>query len=185
MKKMNKKETPVLSKGILEEEKTSYKWYYSLLWWLRYGIWRKLRMFPKEIYWFFQRGKRGYSDSDTWGFCDYLADVIHGGLKQLYKYRHGTPATLNPKTGEYDHDEKRWNKTLKDMIYTFETVKKILDNYPEQEWLYTPTKDWAKHKDFRNRFRDTKLMKIMTKKECLKYEKGWQLFAEHFLSLWD
>ncbi len=153
------------------------------------GKFCRLVRLPREIKLgiktFIQRGKRGYADSDTWGFCDYLANVITGGLKQLRKYKHGTPATLNPETGEYDYDEKRWEKILDKMIYTFETAKKTMDNYPENDWLYCSTDEWDKMKDMRDKFSDGKLMKVMTKEECLAYEEGWKLFAKHFFSLWD
>ncbi len=134
---------------------------------------------------FIQRGRRGWADSDTWGFCDYLSNVILGGLKHLKKHKHGTPVTINPKTKEYDYDEKRWDEIMNKMIYTFETSKKILDNYPKNDWFYTPTKEWNKQKSLRDKFSDGKLMYVMTKKECLKYEKGFKLFQEYFYSLWD
>lgn len=156
--------------------------------WVERTFWTLVR-FPRkaklELKTFIQRGKRGYGDSDVWGFCDYLTNVILGGLKQLRKNKCGYPATLNPKTDTYDYDEKRWERILDNMIYTFETSKKILDNYPEKDWLYTPTDEWEKRKDVRDAFKDGKTMKVMTKEECLFFEEGWKLFSKNFFSLWD
>ena len=156
--------------------------------WLSGKYWQLIRLPGRtklEIKTFIQRGKRGYGDSDVWGFCDYLTDVILGGLKHLRKNKCGYPATIDPKTGTSDYDEKRWEKILDKMIYTFETSKKILDNYPENDWLYTPTDEWEKRKDVRDAFQDGKTMKVMTKEECLYYEEGWKLFTANFFSLWD
>lgn len=156
--------------------------------WCYRKFWQLVRL-PREIKLgiktFIQRGKRGYADSDTWDFHDYLTDVITGGLKQLRKYRHGTPAIINPKTGEYEYDEKRWKKILDKMIYTFETAKKIVNNYPENDWLYCPTNEWDKLKNMRGEFNNEGLMRVMTKKECLAYEEGWDLFKTYFFNLWD
>lgn len=58
-----------------------YSWYY------------KLKILPKRIYWFFQRGKRGYADCDTWDFDNYLTNVILGGLKNLKKHSHSAKPT--------------------------------------------------------------------------------------------
>ena len=82
-------------------------------------------------------------------------------------------------------NEEKWDKILDKMIYTFETAKKILDNYPENDWLYCPINEWDKLKDVRDRLSSGKLMKVMTKEECLAYEEGHKLFAKHFFSLWD
>ena len=54
--------------------------------------------FIKRIYWFFQRGYRGYSDKDTWDFDIYLDTIIIGALKQLKKYSHSS----EPSQEEYD-----------------------------------------------------------------------------------
>ena len=185
----NKKEEKVVN-NIEEVKKRLFKplpWYCFI--WCRIlkipRILHELDMFPRRIYWFFQRGKRGYADEDTWQFCDYLSEVICGGLKQLKKYKHGIPSTINPKTGKYSYNERRWNKILAKMIYTFETSKKILNNYPDSDWLYIPTDEWDEKKDLRDKFKDGKLERVMTKKECLAYEEGWKLFAKYFYNLWD
>ena len=74
----------------------------------------------KRIYWFFQRGYRGYSDKDTWDFDYYLATVILGGLKQLKKYSH----SAEPTQEEYNI-----------MIKTFELNLYMIDNPQSYEAL--------------------------------------------------
>lgn len=47
-----------------------------------------------RIKWFYQRGKRGYSDSDTWGFDEYLLRVIPAAIRQIAVTSHGHPGTF-------------------------------------------------------------------------------------------
>ena len=64
---------------------------------IKYYLWNApvnyLDMLPRRIYWFFQRGYRGFGDNDTWDFDNYLATVISQGLKQIKKYHHGAEPT--------------------------------------------------------------------------------------------
>lgn len=55
-----------------------------------YIWWNWLSDRPRKLYWFLQRGWRGYADCDTWAFDYYLSKVITGGLKHFKKYYHGT-----------------------------------------------------------------------------------------------
>lgn len=40
---------------------------------------------------FWQRGKRGYSDRDLWSFDTYLSNVIRDGVRSLNEIKHGWP----------------------------------------------------------------------------------------------
>lgn len=79
LKKANKK----YKRTLLGEIK--YYLYYAPVRWLDMS-WRR-------VYWFFQRGFRGFGDNDTWDFDHYLATVISQGLKQIKKYHHGYEPT--------------------------------------------------------------------------------------------
>jgi hypothetical protein len=78
-----------------------------------YIWWNYLDMLPRRIYWFFQRGYRGFGDNDTWDFDYYLATVISQGLKHLKKYYHGSEPT---------------KKELDIIIKGFEANLKIMNN---------------------------------------------------------
>lgn len=56
-------------------------------WW----AYHKIKDFPREIKYFIQRGKRGYSDRDLWSYDHFLASIIGNGLKQLAETTHGWP----------------------------------------------------------------------------------------------
>lgn len=43
----------------------------------------KIRMFPRKVKWFIQRGKRGYADCDLWDFDTYLEKVMSKGLRDF------------------------------------------------------------------------------------------------------
>jgi len=85
----------------------------DIKYYLYYAPVRYLDMLPRRVYWFFQRGYRGYGDNDTWDFDNYLATVIIGGLKQIKKYHQGLEPT---------------KKELDIMIKGFEANLKMMDN---------------------------------------------------------
>jgi len=87
---------------------------------------RYLDMLPRRIYWFFQRGYRGYADNDTWDFDNYLATVIVGGLKQIKTYHQGLEPT---------------NKELTIIIKGFEANLKMMDNLNPKSKEYLILKD--------------------------------------------
>jgi len=75
---------------------------------------RYFDMLWRRIYWFFQRGFRGYGDNDLWNFDHYLATVISKGLKQFKKYYHGTEPT---------------KKELNTIIEGFEANLKMMESH--------------------------------------------------------
>ena len=151
-----------------------------------YEIGWKLKI-PEEIYdeikWFIQRGKRGYSDRDVWGFHYYLADVIFNGIKDFKKQVHGVPCDIPKKIGEKHSSKlrksiKEWKRILGEIQWTFKTVKKI-DN---GNWIL------VENEKQRKRIKSLKFRKkyhIMTKEECKRYNEGWKLFKKYFYNLWD
>lgn len=67
-------------------------------WWLKITLrihWWLAKHGPsataRNIKYFWQRGKRGWSDRDIWGFDDYLATVIRDGVAELNRTKHGWP----------------------------------------------------------------------------------------------
>ena len=57
--------------------------------WRLYRIIDFFKYLPKEIKWFCQRGKRGYSDMDVYGIDDWFLTVIVPMLRQLKETKHG------------------------------------------------------------------------------------------------
>ena len=110
-----------------EEEKKNhpiYCFFYDIYWRIYYFV----DSIPLRIRTFIQRGKRGWANSDTWGFDYYLAKVISEGVGNLIRYgNHGI----------------HHSKAFKQIKKTFETAKRI----SEGELIYIPSKDftWAKY----------------------------------------
>jgi hypothetical protein len=128
-----------------------------------------LDMLPRRIYWFFQRGFRGYADNDTWDFDLYLAKIITGGLKQLKKYHHGCPSDIYAKykdrkdLTQHQKDRlavKEWKTNMDIMIRGFEIVPKLFD---------------------------MKVLKNKTMKEgyFYEFERGLDVFKKYYFNLWD
>jgi len=178
------------------KDKKPWKWYNWTWWWIRYGIWNRLIDLKWQIPNIICRAKRGWGHADVWGFYDYLTDVILGGLKYLKKINHGYPITVCDKNGKVNYDnidykanEKNWDEIMNKMIYTFEIAKDIAEN----DTMYRHSKEWTKEQ-YKKDLKFAEKMniklpefphKVLTKEECLAYEEGWKLFAEHFFSLAD
>jgi hypothetical protein len=132
---------------------------------IRYRVPRLPRHICSEIYWFIQRGKRGYADCDVWDFDHYLTKVIPGALRQLKRISHGYPNDLTP---------EKWDKILEQIIEGFELAHKgvtTLDDYTKNEKVY---------KMFRKNDIDSP-----TKAEVKKVDRGFKLFQKYFGALWD
>ena len=159
-----------------------------------YEIGRKLEI-PGDTYrntkWFIQRGKRGYSDRDIWGFHYYLSELIHNGMKELKKQVHGVPGGLAEKFKDKNDPDsidiamKEWERILDEIAWTFESAHKVNEN------------DWVLIDDERYRSNSEKFYEklnkehpeysthVMSKEECVRYRKGWYYFQKYFFSLWD
>ena len=74
---------------------------------------------PRRIKWFIQRGKRGWANSDTWGFDCYLTKVISEGVHHLKENIHGMPGNLT---------EGQWIDILNKITNTFELAKRMGDD---------------------------------------------------------
>ncbi|MFA5388010.1 MAG: hypothetical protein WC322_06540 [Candidatus Paceibacterota bacterium] len=75
--------------------------------------WKKYHI-PFRFKYFYQRAVRGWSDADVWNFCDYLADVIGGGVVELAESGVGYPPQITEADGiEYDCDSRaEWCRLL-------------------------------------------------------------------------
>jgi len=131
----------------------------EIKYYLYYAPKNYLDMFPKRVYWFFQRGFRGYGDNDTWDFDNYLCDVITSGLRELKKYQTGVPTEIYIK---YDdtHAQEEWHKILDKIIEGFDCAKLLINDYCELE-----------HEE-------------RMRAEIIRNE-GFDLFKEYFMNLWD
>lgn len=74
--------------------------------------------YDRYVKWFFQRGKRGWADCDTWNFDWYLSNVIIGGLEYFRDNNHSYPSELS--------SVEEWNSVLDQMIDGFKSWQKIV-----------------------------------------------------------
>ena len=126
--------------------------------------------FCREIRWFIQRGRRGYSDRDCWDTDYYLAQTITEMLKNLKENQHGIP--LWEETDTEEEAQKRWDDILESMIYTFICAEKIADG----DILYTTESKRQEYEELSK----TTAIDLMTKEECKDYRKGWSNFSKYF-----
>ena len=97
-----------------------------------YRLCNKVRLFPREVKWFIQRGKRGYADSDCWGIDFYLVDIIPKMIKQLKGNRGGVPSCMfedadDDSDKSWEKARKKWYKILDEIIKSFSLMEKELE----------------------------------------------------------
>lgn len=155
-----------------------YRWFYSPK-----TFFGNIEYFFRWIKWTCQRAFRGYADCDTWGFDDYLSEVISNGLKHLKKYTHGHPCAFN--------SQKEWEVALQTMIDGFEAAKNIssLDYIDECITGYEPHEmhvtDGSTFIEENWPIIDNNKIKLIEKDLMDKFNAGMKLFHKHYFGLWD
>jgi len=205
---VNKKEEPITCKSLREKRKQEEEWNKAhplraklnyIWWWIRYGIWSKIEDIPLNVKTFVQRGKRGWAESDVWGFHRYLADVIPEGLRWLKENKHGVPSEFcwDKETGKeipFEEADKKWEEVLDKMLKGFDIIEKL----DEGEILFMSYTEWDDEtykelcelvnkwqKDSDPHTREIMAKHVMTKEEAKEYEESFRLLGKHFLTLWD
>jgi len=122
----------------------------------------------RNIKYFIQRGRRGYSDEDLWGFNDYLCKIIPPALRHL---KNGTGCPGDLWDGKAKNDEcHKWDEILEEMAQGFEATEEI--GNPKMMWV---EKDkWEQEVDV-----------LKYKQLNKKYNRGMDLFKKYFMNLWD
>ena len=183
---------------------------------LYYDIYRFFRwnwiFHPTEWYYntkyFIQRGRRGWSNRDTWSLDYYLDSWMPEALEHLKKNKHGFPCSVYTKeemelttcyqeegSEEYkaaqtasDEASARWDVILDKIIEGFKASRRMNDGLYEKDLGEYPVKrpegmdkaSWRQLKD--NHMAAINL--LMERDEKLRVE-GMTLFVTHYQSLWD
>lgn len=154
--------------------------------WVFHRIKNFLTNIPKQIKFFYQRGKRGYSDQDVWSMDWWFFSVVIPMLKQLRDTKQGYPSKF--KTPE------EWDRELDTMIHYFiEATEEGCSEKNEYEEQYN--KRWWDSFDKKgmayviddSELRDKYLQRsyeIDEYREDMK-NKGFEMFSKYFWNLWD
>lgn len=154
--------------------------------WIFHRIKNFLTNMPKRIKFFYQRGKRGYSDQDVWSMDWWFFSVVIPMLKQLRDTKQGYPSEF--KTPE------EWDRELDTMIHYFiEATEEGCSEKNEYEEQYN--KRWWDSFDKKgmayviddSELRDKYLQRsyeIDEYREDMK-NKGFEMFSKYFWNLWD
>lgn len=137
-------------------------------------VWEKITDIPRVIKYFIQRGVRGWSDNDLWGMHYFLTDIILTMVVNLRASRQGDP-------GEMEDDD--WDKILLEIQDGFAILKKCDMSEEEVEWggYYKDDKD---HSEVNERMKKWN-GRLTTREEERKVKRAFELFVEHYYSLWD
>jgi hypothetical protein len=172
--------------------------YYVLYRFFKYNPWGNPRQAYREVRYFIQRGRRGWSDRDVWSLDHYLSGWLPDALRQLKATKHGVPAAVveledcgedgNTTEEGIARASGRWDVIMDKMIAAFEADQKINDGLYEKELgdypLMRPSgvsaDAWEKVKD--NHFAASRL--LMERDKKIK-EEGLLLFVKFYNNLWD
>lgn len=89
------------------------------------SAWKRRR---RQLRWFWQRGRRGYSDQDVWNFDTYIAGIIGRGVRDLRECGHGHPDDIMT--------EEEWHSILDRIsgpLLTYSDGDKWRDGYTYEE----------------------------------------------------
>lgn len=124
----------------------------------------------REIKWFFQRGKKGWADCDSWELRSHFSRMMIKALRDI-QGGYGCPHEFyNSKNT--NNECQGWHDTLEEMAQGFEAVL-FMDEHKYQKWV--PSEHGHKLE------LDYTAMKNAQKKA----ENGLKLFAKHYQNLWD
>ena len=127
----------------------------------------------EEIKYFIQRGRKGYSEKDTWDFHSYLSEIIPSAIRQYREKGTGCPSGLWDKEAKNDECH-RWHEVLEEIAQGFEAAEEINNSFGCR--YKKELKDGAFTYEY-----DKKRAKLLTEK----YNRGMDLFKKYFLNLWD
>lgn len=84
----------------------------------------------REIKYFIQRGRRGYSDRDMWCFDNYLATIIPPVVRH-YKGSTTCPPDLYDKG--HKNEYHKWDEVLEEIAQGFEVAKRECNTLESEE----------------------------------------------------
>ena len=128
---------------------------------------------------FIQRGNRGYSDADLWGFHYYLSDIISKGCHRLADIAIGYPGY-----GEANTLEK-WEAILREIAEGFDASLNWEDDfYADKPDLVMHVSDEG-HVTFDPHDWTYDELHVADKAHKVKLDKSMNLFKKWFYHLWD
>ena len=145
-----------------------YDWYFNFNW---YSVANTVHNL-KELFWYYpkeviKRGTKGYSHRDLWSFDAYLLQVLHNGMKELKRIKHGYPCDCQ-KPWDNNRDcqcERKFDEALDKMVEGMEAGRRIIDL------------------DYRETYDSSWEEKIKEDKKI--FDEAMDLFKEYFFALWD
>ena len=152
----------------------------TLYWrYVSYGIIRFFTNIVPDIKRFYQRGKYGIAEEDSWSLDRYLADIINRGVNHLKNTTQGCPGELT---------ECEWVMILEDIAFAFNIMKKTIDGEIHylsidgwNEGWFEEIFQFCEESEEQTKF----YSRPITEEETIRVDRGFKLFQKHFLHLWD
>jgi len=136
---------------------------FQKIWWPIVRFFKRIHYFPRNIKFFFQRGRRGYADCDTWSLDSHITDIMIPMLTRLRDHHCGVPCSRGE---SYEVAEKKWIEILNIIIAGFESSKRIIElDYPDN---LTAAE-----------------LNVLYEADMIIFKKGMEVLTENFFGLWD
>lgn len=164
----------------LMERRAAWPWYRKLWMQFRWKVAQPIDRFPREVRWFIQRGRRGWSDRDMWSMDEYVARVNVEMLARLREIAHGYPSNLSRGDNEpylTDEDRERIGASIAEIDPQIGFDGDPNDGF--ERWL-------AMLAYFENGWRNAiKSVEEWDSDSQAEFEKMLPLYGRFFGSLWD
>ena len=146
-------------------------------------FWNWLSSIPSEIKYFIQRGRRGYSDRDSWELELYLLDIILCNLVKRRINDSSIPATQGP-DGQWRYNKPEWNEILNEMITGFYIVKKCCIGNELMYFMGITEEDKVRYNEIAKTRKFGKHRCVNAEEET-RMNKAFDLFKKYFWCLSD
>ena len=152
--------------------------------WLLYWLSPKTYWHPVRDFW--QRGKRGYADTDVWNLCDYIVEWLPDAMRLLREKGHAWPGEWC--TGAATQEE--WRERLKEIEDGFRAARLLMsDDIPTEYFTGTDcvpveinVPDLELDRSVQRMCRNPEKYREELK---AKFEKGMEVFYTYYFHLWD
>lgn len=156
-----------------ERDRRTPRWkkaYYSVR---RVANYREIKYRLKlATVWPAQRARKGYSTYDTWGFDDYLAKVMAGGIRELQRASHGHPVGVCSCEDKIHSDKASWDRCDGEQRW-FEILGTMAEGF--ELWRDRWEIDHHDREEYRRRHKEAEE----------KLQVSLLLLSKHFGALWD
>ena len=90
-------------------------------WWMLCRWWGCVADFPRRVWWFIQRGRRGWSEADAWSIFSHIDRIVVGAVGDMADNPFGYPGNIT---------SEEWGLILRQIVDGFQAHIDLDDEMP-------------------------------------------------------